>query len=104
MSFGMWTDRTGASRRRYVERLTNGHRDVGGLCDELVVLGHSAGDADDVDLLEGIGPYGGAQHLTGDDHAIGIESMYALASGVTMSVTPGPDVTIATPGRPVTSA
>ena len=34
----------------------------------------------------------------------GVESMYALASGVTMFVAPGPLVTIATPGLPVTMA
>ena len=31
----------------------------------------------------------------------GIESMYAFEIGVTMLVAPGPEVTIATPGRPV---
>ena len=35
---------------------------------------------------------------------IGIESMKASASGVTMLVAPGPLVTMATPGRPVTWA
>ncbi len=34
----------------------------------------------------------------------GVESMYALASGVTMLVAPGPLVTMATPGLPVTMA
>ena len=35
---------------------------------------------------------------------IGIESMYASHSGVTMLVAAGPLVTIATPGRPVACA
>ena len=35
---------------------------------------------------------------------IGIESMYASHSGVTRLVAAGPDVTMATPGRPVTWA
>ena len=34
----------------------------------------------------------------------GVESMYALDSGVTTLVAPGPLVTMATPGRPVTIA
>ena len=37
-------------------------------------------------------------------HTIGIESMYASHSGVTMLVAAGPLVTMATPGRPVTWA
>ena len=35
---------------------------------------------------------------------MGTQSRYALATPVTMSVTPGPAVTIATPGRPVVRA
>ena len=35
---------------------------------------------------------------------MGIESIMASARGVTMLVAPGPDVTMATPGRPVTWA
>jgi hypothetical protein len=35
---------------------------------------------------------------------MGIESMKASAIGVTMLVAPGPDVTMATPGRPVACA
>ena len=35
---------------------------------------------------------------------MGIESIMASASGVTMLVAPGPLVTMATPGRPVTCA
>ena len=42
--------------------------------------------------------------LEGAREASGVESMYALASGVTMLVAPGPLVTMATPGRPVTMA
>ncbi len=34
----------------------------------------------------------------------GVESMWAFAMGVTMFVAPGPEVTIATPGRPVAIA
>ena len=37
-------------------------------------------------------------------HTIGIESMNASISGVTMLVAAGPLVTMATPGRPVTCA
>ncbi len=37
-------------------------------------------------------------------HTMGIESMFASAIGVTRLVAPGPDVTIATPARPVTCA
>ena len=35
---------------------------------------------------------------------IGIESMYAVPSAVTVFVAPGPDVTITTPGLPVARA
>jgi hypothetical protein len=35
---------------------------------------------------------------------MGMESMYASHRGVTMLVAAGPDVTMATPGRPVTWA
>jgi hypothetical protein len=35
---------------------------------------------------------------------IGIESICAVASGVTVFVAPGPDVTMQTPGLPVTRA
>ena len=37
-------------------------------------------------------------------HTMGTESMYASARGVTTLVPPGPLVTMATPGRPVTCA
>jgi len=37
-------------------------------------------------------------------HTMGIESMKASHSGVTMLVAAGPEVTMATPGRPVTCA
>ena len=46
----------------------------------------------------------GAQALIKSLEMQGVESMYALASGVTMLVAPGPLVTIATPGRPVAMA
>ena len=75
-------------------------RDVRALGDQLVVLGDRAGDADRVALLESVGADGGRAHLTGDE-IIGIESMKASHNGVTMLVAAGPEVTMATPGRPV---
>jgi hypothetical protein len=53
---------------REVEGLADHERDVLGLRDELVVLGHRAGDADGVALLEGVGADGPERHLAGDAH------------------------------------
>src|SRR3546814_16097070 len=52
-----------------VEGLAHRPRDVLGGGDELVVLGDRSGDADRVDLLEGVGADGTGGHLPGDnDH------------------------------------
>ena len=39
-----------------------------------------------------------------DKTTIGVESMYASAIPVTVLVAPGPEVTMTTPGRPLTRA
>ena len=49
----MWTG-PGPAGPRDVERLGHDARQVVGVADQVVVLGHRQGDAVDVDLLEGV--------------------------------------------------
>ena len=61
-------NRSGAPRPRDVEGFLDGAREVGGVHDEVVVLGHGQGDAGDVGLLEGVLADGLAGDLAGDGH------------------------------------
>ena len=62
-------DGPGAAGAREVERLGDDARDVVGVADQVVVLGHRQRDAGDVDLLEGVLADQRAGHVAGDrDH------------------------------------
>ena len=64
--------------------------------DQIGVLDHRVGCADDIGFLEGVG----AMAFTPTwpvMTTIGTESMFASAIGVIMFVAPGPDVTMHTP-------
>ena len=61
-------DRPGTAGAGDVEGLLHQPRDVGGVGDELVVLGDRSGDADRVALLERIGADRAERDLTGDRH------------------------------------
>jgi hypothetical protein len=78
------------------EGFLDGLRQVLDVLDEEVVLDHRTGDADRVAFLERILTDGVARHLAGDHHhRDGIHVGGGMP--VTALVTPGPDVTSATP-------
>ena len=73
----MWTG-PGPPGPRDVERLGDDARQVVGVADEVVVLGHRQRDAVDVDLLEGVLADQGAGHVAGDrDHRHRVEERRA---------------------------
>ena len=95
--------RTGTPAAGDIERFLDDARDVLDVLDQEIVLGARASDADEVRLLESIV----ANIVVGtwpDKTTIGVESMYASAIPVTVLVAPGPEVTMTTPGRPLTRA
>ena len=88
--------RARAAGGRDVERLLHGRGEVGDVLHQEVVLDDRARDPDGVALLERVQADRRGRHLTVIT-TIGIESMYAVAMPVTALVTPGPEVTSATP-------
>ena len=84
-------DRTRATAPGDVERLGDDPRQVVGIADEVVVLGHRQGDAVDVDLLEGVLADERCRDVAGDrDHRDGVQQRRA---------DPGDEVRGARPGR-----
>ena len=96
-------DRARAAGAGDMERLGHDARQVVGVADQVVVLGHRQRDAVDVDLLEGVLADQGAGTLP-VIATIGTESRSAVPIPVTRFVAPGPEVPMHTPTRPVTRA
>ena len=98
----MWTG-PGTAGPRDVERLGDDPRQVVGVADQVVVLGHRQGDAVDVDLLEGVLADQAAGHVAGDrDDRYGVEERRADPGDEVRRA--GPEVPMHTPTRPVTRA
>ena len=99
----MWTG-PGPAGAGDVERLGDDARQVVGVADQVVVLGHRQRDAVDVDLLEGVLADEGGGHVAGDrDHRDRVEHAPSPMP-VTRLVAPGPEVPMQTPTRPVARA
>ena len=86
----IYHDGSGTSRAGDIECLGDGCRDIGGMPYLAVPFGYSLGDPYEVGFLK--------------SRTTGVESIIASARPVTVLVAPGPEVTIQTPGRPLTRA
>ena len=96
----IYHDGSGTSRAGDIECLGDGCRDIGGMPYLAVPFGYSLGDPYEVGFLKSIGAQETGTYLSADQN----ESIIASARPVTVLVAPGPEVTIQTPGRPLTRA
>ena len=94
----IYHDGSGTSRAGDIECLGDGCRDIGGMPYLAVPFGYSLGDPYEVGFLKSIGAQETGTYLSA------VLSIIASAIPVIVLVAPGPEVTIQTPGRPLTRA
>ena len=95
--------RAGAAGTCHIVRFSQHARNVLRTRDQIGVLDHRVGCADDIGFLEGVGAQQ-REPTCPVTSTSGVESISASASPVTVFVAPGPEVTRQTPTRPLTRA